>query len=470
MRTAFFRTHPQCAWVEAAIHYMRLTTTALLSLALAGCGGSGASFDSSTGTDREFAQCSAGDIKATVLEHMQDFYLFYDQVPNINANDFATPEEYIQALRVSPFDRFSYVTEQSTSEALFEEGKRFGFGIRMRYSDAQRLFFTLVEPLSPFGLANAERGDEILAINGVSIDNLTNDFVNDAFGESDEAIDITFTLVKRDSGAEVDITVTKALYDVQTVLDTNIVEHNDHRVGYLSFLSFLETSEAELDDAFATLKEENVDELVLDLRHNGGGRISVAEAMGSLIAGSFVEDTSFTRFAFNDQYSHKDSSVTFQARSNALDLDRVYVLTSPATCSASEMVINSLAPFIDVVTIGGSTCGKPYGTISRDECGKSINILEVEFLNAANVGGYYDGISADCPIAEDFSQPQGVVSENLFSAALYHLDTAQCQVAIAADSTNATSRSSIATAKMAPVPNIEPLNPDFDEIRPLLRN
>ena len=458
-----------------------------MCLALVGCGGSGATGDlggsgdpdaielgGSVGandiTGREFEQCSVDDIKATVLNSMQDYYLFYDQLPNLEFDDYATPEDYIRALRVAPFDRFSYVTEQSTSEALFEEGRRFGFGIRMSFNDERRLFFSLVEPLSPFGLANAERGDEILAINGVAVGELTNNFIKASFGEANEAIDITFTLVKRDSGAQVDVTVTKASYEVRTVLDTHVIEHNNHRVGYLRFLSFLETSKDELNVAFATLKNENVDELVLDLRHTTGGRISVAEQLGSQIAGTLVEDTSFTRFAYNDKYSELNSEVSFKARDNTLGLDRLYILTSPDTCSASEMVINSLKPFIEVVTIGDTTCGKPYGTISRNYCGKSINALQVEFLNAANVGGYYKGIPADCPIAQDLTQSLGQGSENLLSAALYHLDTAQCQVSIAAGVGEQSLRSNAQDVSAQRGPDSELMNPDFDEIRSLLTN
>ncbi len=451
--------------------------TAAVCLALAGCGGSGGSIEA----NKQYELCSADDMKSVVLSHMQDYYLFYDQLPNVNASDYVGPEDYIEALRVSPYDRYSYVTEESTREALFEEGKRFGFGMRVKRTEDDRLYFTLVEPLSPLGLANAERGDELLAINGVTPNGFTAEFITAAFGEPDEAIDMRLTLRKKNSTQQEDVVVTKALYDVRTVLDTQVITHNNDRVGYLNFLTFLETSEAELNTAFDSLKSENVDELVLDLRHNLGGRISVAEQLGSLIAGTAVENTTFTRFTFNDKYASANTSYPFQARDNALGLSRVYVLTSPETCSASEMVINSLKPFIDVITVGGRTCGKPYGTRSREYCGKSINALEVNLVNAVNAGGYYDGIPADCPVSEDLSQALGSRSENLFNAALSHVTTSQCATGVLA---NATTPSVVAAAifdddssgtsgnnPTAPVKHQEGphlMDFRFDEIRPLL--
>ena len=449
---------------------MRNSFTALICLALAGCGGASgdptdtanAAFDGGEGS--EFTgECSADSMNSWVQESMEDYYLFYDQLPNANAADFDSPEEFIRALRVTPFDNYSYVTDAATSTAFFEEGKRFGFGMRVQRTDDARLFFTLIEPLSPVGAAGIERSDELLAINGVTPLNFTDEFITAAFGGSDEAIDMTLTVRKPDDNTPQEITVTKGLYDVQTVLDSKVIEHNNQRVGYLSFLSFLETSENELNDAFNTFEEENVDELVLDLRHNGGGRISVAEQLGSLIAGNAVENTTFTRFAYNDKYAHQNSSYSFRSRNNALDLPRVYVLTSANTCSASEMVINSLRPFIDVVTIGDRTCGKPYATQSRTRCGKSINALEIDLLNAANVGGYYNGIDADCPVADDVAQQLGQPSENLFSAALFHMDNAQCATVFA----SAPGGTRTLLEKLEKVsPSI--IDPSYDEIRPLL--
>lgn len=488
---------------------MRKTLTALACFTLLGCGGSGASSDSIIGSMAptendsesitpsdsanestassgnasrsefsEFAQCSADDMKAWVQHNMDDYYLFYDQLPVVDSGQYEGAEDFIRALRVAPYDRYSYVTDESTNVAFFEEGERFGFGMRIERSDDQRLYFSLIEPLSPLGATDAERGDELLAINGVTPDGFTSEFIAQALGEGDEVVDVRFTLQKPNNAEPYEVTVTKSTYDVQTVLDAKVLNHNNHQVGYLNFLSFLETSEKELNDAFADFKDNDIDELVLDLRFNGGGRISVAEQIGSLIAGTSVNNTTFTDFRFNDKYANQNTQYPFFERNGALNLPRVYVLTSANTCSASELVINSLRPFIDVVTIGDTTCGKPYGTVSNNYCGKSMNALEVEFRNAANVGGYFDGLAADCPMTEDLAQTMGQPNENLLAAALHHVDTAQCAssfttLADGSDSTWSLRASSNASKPQAIVPTRgnegpEILDHRFNEIRTLL--
>jgi len=404
---------------------MKQALTTLACLGLLGCGGGGASFD---GSDKSaysnYEMCSTNDIKSWVQHNMNDYYLFYDQVPLANVENYNDPEDYIRALRVAPYDRYSYVTDAATQTSFYEEGKRFGFGMQLERTADQRLIFTLIEPHSPLGATEAERGDELLAINGVTPNGFTAEFIDAALGVNDEAVTVTFTLRKPGNAEPYDVVVTKSIYDVQTVLDTKVFSHNNHQIGYLNFLSFLETSEQEINEAFAEFKQEEIDELVLDLRLNTGGRISIAEQIGSLIAGDAVR------------------------------------------------------PFIDVVTIGDTTCGKPYGTTSNTYCGKSMNALQVDLLNAANVGGYYEGMPANCPVTEDLVQPLGEPSENLMQAALHHIDTAQCALpnTVLADGNNTTLRDRVYTSTTSSLvstrdnnrQNLELLDHRFDEIRTLV--
>jgi len=455
---------------------MKLLTIAVLSLALASCSGS-AGIPDSNGQESH-AQCSVQDMNAWVLENMQDYYLFYGQLPNANPSAYSSPEDYVRALRVAPFDRYSYVADAATNTALFEQGKRFGFGMRIRRTDDDRLLFSLIEPKSPLGFAGIERGDQILAINNVTPENFTAEFINGAFGVGNQVVDIDFTVRTRATGATRTVTVTKTQYEVQSVLDTEVFTENNKRIGYLNFLTFLETSVPEIDTAIASLASQNIDELVLDLRHNLGGRISVAEQLASQIAGQVLEGSVFTQLTFNDKYTNQNSVVPFSVRSNTLNLPRVYVLTSPETCSSSEMVINSLRPFIEVITVGDTTCGKPYGTLSRERCGKSLNALEVEFVNHVLVGGYYDGIAATCPAQENLSEVLGDTNETLLRTAINHSNTGQCtsvggpfaDVQPSAQGQYGDTEqgvTAVAPAMVVHTEGPELLNPSFDEIRTL---
>jgi len=247
----------------------------------------------------------------------------------------------------------------------------------------------------------------------------------DIIGSGNEAVTLSLTIGGTDNISRV-VNVTKSTYSLQTVLDASVMDTMGVMTGYLNFYQFLDTSSQELRQAFETFETAGISELVLDLRFNGGGRIAIANELASYIIGPNHSGNVFTHFAFNDRYSDQNQSLNFFSMDNSLELDRVFVLQSNNTCSASELVINGLRPFVDVITVGSRTCGKPYATSPSIACGKVSNVLEIELLNAAGVGGYYDGISADCPATEDLSVALGSTAEPLLAAALSYIETGTC--------------------------------------------
>jgi len=112
----------------------------------------------------------------------------------------------------------------------------------------------------------------------------------------------------------------------------------------------------------------------------------------------------------------------------ALGLQRVFVLTGPRTCSASEQVINGLRGVgVQVVTVGDTTCGKPVGSLPRDDtCGTTYSVINFESVNARNEGRYFDGFDASCPVAEDYAIAQGAAGDPLVATAAWFADTGQC--------------------------------------------
>ncbi len=400
----------------------------------------------SNGATLDGGSCELSDMRAWVSNSMNDYYLFSDQVPTVNLNDYAEIETLIRDLRVAPFDRFSYIDDAQSSSAFFNEGKLFGFGFRLARTSQDDVQFTLINPGSPIASHDVRRGDFVRDINGVSLDVITNEQVTEFFGTGDEVKTLTLT-IQRGTAETFDVDVTKAIFDLQTVLETEVVVEGNQRVGYLHFLSFLETSNAELDDAINYLAGENINELVLDLRYNGGGRISVAGKLAAQIGGSLVQGQPFAQFQYNAKYSANNQTYTHPTQTNTLDLNRVFVLTTDDTCSASEMVINGLRPFVEVITVGSTSCGKPYGTNGEERCGKVMQALRVSFVNANGVGDYYEGISADCPANDNLNDTLGNPTEALFSSALEYIRTGSCS----------------AIAHRA-----KPLNPKLDLINPAM--
>jgi len=239
------------------------------------------------------------------------------------------------------------------------------------------------------------------------------------------------------------------------VLETSVIQEGNSRVGYLHFLSFIEPSAAELDEAFNTLAAEGINELVLDLRYNTGGRIDIAGKLASQIGGNLVANRDFARFEYNSRYANNNFAYQYPAQTNALDLSRVFVLSTEETCSASEMVINGLRPFVDVITVGGTSCGKPYGTNGDEACGKVMHALRVSFVNADGAGDYYAGLNADCPANDNLADTLGNPTEALFSSALEYIRTGSC--------------SAIAYRAKPPTSPHNLLNPAENEKRGLLR-
>ena len=422
--------------INTTLRTLRTATMLSSALLASACGVRGADSGDSgntaaTGNPPLSGQCSVESMRSWAYDNMRSYYLFADQVsPNVQLSDYASAEDLVTALRVQPFDRFSNIRDQTTQAAFFNDGENFGFGWRLYRNAEDDVIVSFVEPGSPLDLAGIQRGDELVSLDGFSTAEyiaLPDDTRQSILGSGSTITSPTLGF-KKANGSVQEQVVTKAKFTMQTVTDVNAIDHAGTRVGYLSFYQFVETSRTELANAFATLASENITELVLDLRFNGGGRISVANELASYIVGDNGANQVFSSIIFNDANSNNNASTEFAPVNTALNLSRVYVLAGASTCSASEMVINGLSPFVEVVTVGETTCGKPYGTRAVNQCGKSMNAVEVEFQNANGFGGYYQGFDADCPVSDSHSAALGASNESLFATALDHISSGSCSL------------------------------------------
>ena len=406
----------------------------LFAFLLNGCGGGAGEFtptmgqvDASSGRvyPLEPLSCGISDMRQWVEANMLDYYLFYDQVTRQSLSSYTDLNELVIDLRVSPNDRFSYVSDAEQSNAQFNEGIKFGFGHLVAVTASNELRVSHSYAGSPFDSVSINRGDYIETINGGSPFAMTTQEVRDFFGADNVPATMTFG-IRSVSGQLRTISLTSTQFPVDTVLEESTIIRNGITTGYLAFDSFLETSAAELDSTFAAFRAENIQELVLDLRYNLGGRVDISNKLASLIIGSEGDGRVFTTFALNDRYDELNESIQFSTETEALDLNRVIVLTTSSTCSASELVINSLRPYMEVVVIGSSTCGKPYGSSGRQACGKQMNALQYEFVNGEGSGGYYNGLAADCAAEDDLGRWLGDPQEGMLSAALDYISAGTC--------------------------------------------
>lgn len=216
------------------------------------------------------------------------------------------------------------------------------------------------------------------------------------------------------------------------------------KVGYFYLDAFYAT-EASLVWLFNRLRAQGVTELVIDLRNNGGGRVDNAHLLAQLIVGSNYQGSLFNRLEFNPWHNSKTASQTFNlsafssdVQNAALQLNQVVFLTSKRTASASELLINGLAPHIKTVVIGEASAGKPYGMMPVEICGNTV--FPISFINLnANLApipttGVNTGHGCSIPDIADVNRPLGYIGsasdsndgEVMLERALNYLDKGGC--------------------------------------------
>lgn len=370
--------------------------------------------------------CDLPEMRRWVDANMRDYYLFYDQVPVVTLGSYGDLSSLIDDLRVKPNDQFSYITDAEQANAQFTDGIKFGFGQLIAVTSNNEVRVTQVYPESPFGRASVKRGDYLERINGVPIFDAPEQDILALFGVGTDPVTMNFT-IRTPTEESRELTITSANFPIPTVMHHSEFRIDEKKIGYLLFDSFLETSQDELIESFDAFNASGITELILDLRYNRGGRVDIAAQLASLILGQQGNNQIFTTFALNRKYSELNQSINFPMSTATGSLNRVVVLTTEDSCSASELIINGLEPFMDVVVIGSATCGKPYGSVGNEACGKQMNALQFEFVNANGVGGYYQGIAADCQVSDDLDRAIGDTTESLLNAALAYIQDGSCQ-------------------------------------------
>jgi len=373
-----------------------------------------------------------------IYQVMHDSYLWASDVPEFDYtnNDYNTSQKLLTALK-SEKDHFSFIIDAQTAQSYFEEGKNndFGMGLAVVPFDETTYAFVVkyVYPNSPADREGIQRGDIIKLVAEKSI---TQENFNDVVEILENQKTLTFTFWHNDNSTNRK-TVTKMSYDIQAVLYSNIYnnQNNNTKVGYMVFQDFLENALVEIDATFKKFKQENVNELVLDLRYNGGGAVNVANHLASLIGGSNVAENIFIHTKFNERYSENDRTTYFEKiDSNALNLNRVFIITTDRTCSSSELVINALrasANNVEVIQIGSTTCGKPYGYLgSGIFCNQALYAINIESQNGDNIGDYADGLKATCEVEDNIFKSFGDTSEDSLQEALNYISNNKCSIKV----------------------------------------
>ena len=420
-------------------------------------------------------QGTATDENNFLRSWTHELYLWFDQVPDLDPSQYTTVN-YFPLLKTSavtstgaPVDRFHFTYATATWEALSLQGVEAGYGVNFEVIAAKpprNVTVAFVDPNAPGQAATLARGAVVQSIDGVDIN--ANDTASVATlnaGLQPATVGEMHTFVVLDVGSSTPRTVTLTAADVtETPVPTfTVLNSNGGKVGYILFNDHIATAEGELITAFTTLQQQGVRDLVLDIRYNGGGYLDIASEVAFMIAGSAqTTGQTFELQQFNSQYSttnpvtgtaitptlfHSTSqgfspSVPSGQALPALNLSRVFILTSPQTCSASESIINSLRGInVEVIEIGSTTCGKPYGFYPQDDCGTTYFSIQFRGVNAQGFGDYAAGFSPantvdplgvtipGCSVADDFEHALGDPNEAQLSEALAYRTGGACTVA-----------------------------------------
>ena len=475
---------------------LRLASALVLSLCLTACGGSGGKLSPSSASredpntktthsswvlgqyepSRNFAnRC----INPHANNNYQDFvgtyvdennwirswshetYLWYNELPDIDPATITNTNDYFDRMKTStttgnglPKDRFHYTQNTEEYNQYRETGVSAGYGFTPyaeRKQPPRKVIILYSEPNSTAAEEGIGRGAEIISIDGEAVIDGNSDILN--AGLKPTKLGELHTFVIKDSNTLSTRTVElRSEETTQTPVHTvKIIQQGNKKIGYILLNSFfIATAEKQLIDSINYLKSSKINELVLDLRYNVGGRVSLSADLGTMIAGESALGSVFTELINNEKLSSKNLRIDFSATSRSnlsvplgtqlptLDLQRVYILSSINTASASEYLINGLRGIdFEVILIGTTTLGKPYGWHPTENCGTTYSTIQFKGQNAKGFSDFTYGFvpsSVDngkdqvsgCIVYDDFTHLLGNRDEKMLATALYHIENDEC--------------------------------------------
>jgi carboxyl-terminal processing protease len=342
------------------------------------------------------------EIHLFIWRAMNNYYLWQQNVPDLSDtrftnisqlyaeySNFSSPRDLFESLRYQPgvIDRFSWIVddyvalENSFQGINLSNGMEFGL---VRYaSDATKVFGYVRYVISGSDAAaqNIARGMLFTEVDGVQ---LTESNYRDLL--FDDNTNYTISLAEFNDGNPVTISTSINLSKTQLqenpVAIVKTIDEGSNKIGYLLYNQFSSSFDGELNAAFANFQSENITDLIIDLRYNGGGSVTTASYLGAMVTGQFngqlyskeqwnskvmnALDASVFENNFTNQIINKDQNqnIILQEPINSLNLNRVYFITSGSSASASELVMNSLSSYIDVSSVGKKTIGKVQGSVT----------------------------------------------------------------------------------------------------------
>jgi C-terminal processing protease CtpA/Prc len=403
------------------------------------------------------------NVNEWILENMQLYYLWNEQIPS-KTDKTLSPDEYFESLLYEPEDRFSWIQEDyvelinSLSGVNTEAGYDFTLMLLSRNSSEVIGCITYIKPGSPAETAGLKRGDYFLEINGTQ---MTLDNYSSLIGKISEPHTLGLAVISENTITDIkdiSLQVVENYPENPILLDT-VYTISDKNIGYFVYNFFARdkgdgsiTYEKELNDIFGKFKSQQIDELIVDLRYNGGGAVITTVALASMISGRGEKDVFYIE-KYNDivdrslknEYGegynkscflknierYNGNTVVETVPVNSLSgLSTVYFIVTGSSASASELLINGLYPYIDkIVLVGETTYGKNVASITIYEEDKEkqktnkwgMQPIIMKMSNANGFSDYGNGFDPDIEISE--FDGEGLVIKQLGDTAEIMLKT-----------------------------------------------
>lgn len=409
------------------------------------------------------------EVQNFIWKGLNLYYLWQADVPDLSDTRFANqnelnaflkgypkPETLFQNLLYKPVsffpkpgeavDRFSWIVsdylelEGALQGTTKNDGVEFGLVYKSGSSTEIFGYVHYIIPNSDASTKNIKRGDLFYGINGIqlTVSNYQTLLAADSY---------TLNLADYNAGAITpngkSVALTKTVLAENPIFLNTVINSGTHKIGYLMYNGFYASYDTQLNDAFGSLKSQAITDLVLDLRYNGGGSVLTATRLASMITGQFTGQL-FAKQQWNTKINSYFETNNPDALKNifddkigttpinSLNMTKIYILTSKSTASASELVINGLKPYIDVVQIGDLTTGKnvgsvtlydspTFGTDNRNPNHRyAMQPIVLKIVNAAGFGDYYNGLIPTYELKENLGNLDvlGSTTEPLLSTAI----------------------------------------------------
>jgi carboxyl-terminal processing protease len=374
-------------------------------------------------------------VKTAIVESMRDFYFWEDKLPNsVDISKFSSNEELLNEIIYKPLDKFSYLTTKAAFDAAFtgQVTGIHGFGIALDQNETHYVGFVFKD--GPAGKDGWQRGWQILEVNGkdVSTYKTPDGRFNYQLGENKVGVTNTFKF-KLPDGTILVRTIPKSDFQSNSVLHQEVINVDSRKIGYWVYNSFRATNgltptrSQEVDDSMLFFQNEGINELIVDLRYNGGGSVAVAEQVLNYIAPASANDKIMYEYIHNPKQANRNRGAKIR-KAGTINLNRIVFIISRGSASASELIINSLDPYIEVVLIGDNTFGKPVGSFPLSSLYRTLRDNDVELVpitfaikNSQGKSDYFEGFAPNFLVSDNPAKNWGDREERRFNAALQYI-------------------------------------------------